>query len=498
MTTAPQRDATTAPPPHGATTTVPHLVPGAQPESLEPEERRVTAGVSADDVTLTLGAIFAGVSATALIYFWLAPFSGLLGFVVCSFVMFLAFFAVLVWLDGDGPAVRDRLVGAIVHGLAFLLLLALGFVVFFTLFRGWKALVHLNFFTQDLTRAGPLEPLTVGGALHAVVGTLEQIALALIITVPLGLVCALFLSELRGGFTRFVRTVVEAMTALPSIVAGLFIYATVLLILGFEKSGFAASLAISVMMLPIMIRAADVVLRLVPGNLKEASLALGASRWRTVRTVVLPTARPGLATAIILATARGVGETSPVLLTAGYSAALNANPFKGPQVSLPLATFTLIKSPQPNVVARGFGTAALLLALVLMLFIVARLIGGRGPQDLSPRQQRARARASARDAARFSRRHPPQPILPGISLFPPPHYGPPVYYGPAFPVDSTMPAPAPVAHPTMPDPTSPVERVTPASAAPEQRSTPAPIPPVESTDDPASVTGGSTTRNEEE
>ncbi|GIF25129.1 phosphate transport system permease protein [Actinoplanes tereljensis] len=371
-----------------------------------PEVRRDTRTIASDDILVALGAAAAGVSITALIFFWLAPFSGLLGFVLVSFVMFLALYAALVWLDGDGPAVRDRLVGAIVHGIAALLIMALVFVVTFTLFKGYKALVHLNFFTQDLTKAGPLEPLTVGGGLHAVVGTLEQIGLALIITVPLGLLCALFLSELRGGFTRFVRTIVEAMTALPSIVAGLFIYATVLLILGFEKSGFAASLAISVMMLPIMIRASDVVLRLVPGNLKEASLALGASRWQTVRTVVLPTARPGLATAVILATARGIGETSPVLLTAGYSAALNTDPFHGPQVSLPLATFTLIKSPQPSVVARGFGTAALLLGLVLLLFIIARLIGGRGPQDLSKRQQRARTRASARDVTRFTKRAP--------------------------------------------------------------------------------------------
>ncbi|GAA2649995.1 phosphate ABC transporter permease PstA [Paractinoplanes durhamensis] len=384
-------------------TVVPHRVPGAQPEPDVAETRRDTATISGDDVLVALGAMAAAISITALIFYWIAPFSGVLGFVVVSFVMFLALYAALVWLDGDGPAVRDRIVGAAVHGIAALLIMALVFVVVFTLLKGYRALIHPNFFTQDLTKAGPLEPLTVGGGLHAVVGTLEQIGLALVITVPLGLLCALFLSELRGGFTRFVRTIVEAMTALPSIVAGLFIYATVLLILGFEKSGFAASLAISVMMLPIMIRASDVVLRLVPGHLKEASLALGASRWRTVRTVVLPTARPGLATAVILATARGIGETSPVLLTAGYSAALNPDPFHGPQVSLPLATFTLIKSPQPNVVARGFGTAALLLGLVLLLFIVARLIGGRGPQDLSKRQARRRARMSARDVARFTR-----------------------------------------------------------------------------------------------
>ncbi|XVU26085.1 phosphate ABC transporter permease PstA [Actinoplanes sp. CA-054009] len=385
------------------------------------EERRNTATLRSEDVLAALGAGVAAICLTVLIFYWIAPFSGLLGFIVVAFGMFLALYAALLWLDGNGPSVRDRLMSAVVHGLAALLLLALVFVVTFTVGSGLKALVHLNFFTQDLTHAGPLAPLTEGGALHAVVGTLEQIGMALAVTVPLGLLCALFLSETRGGFTRFVRTIVEAMTALPSIVAGLFIYATV--VPHTSKSGFAASLAIGVMMLPIMVRAADVVLRLVPGPLKEASLALGASRWQTVRHVVLPTARPGLATAIILATARGIGETSPVLLTAGYATALNADPFHDPQVSLPLATFTLIKSPQDGDVARGYGTAAVLLVLVLLLFIVARLIGGRGPLDLSARQRRARDRASARDVARFAHRHrpthqPPPAVDPGSELPP--------------------------------------------------------------------------------
>ncbi|WP_433830254.1 phosphate ABC transporter permease PstA [Actinoplanes sp. CA-015351] len=368
-----------------------------------PEVRRNTATLRSEDVLTAIGAAVAAVCLTALIFYWIAPFSGALGFVVVAFLAFLALYAVLLWLDGDGPSVRDRLVSAIVHGLAALLLVALVFVVSFTLIKGFSALAHPNFFTADLSVTGPLAPLTEGGGLHALVGTLEQIGLALLITIPVGLLCALFLSELRGPFPRLVRTVVEAMTALPSIVAGLFIYATVLLIFGFEPSGFAASLAISVMMLPIMIRAADVVLRLVPGHLKEASYALGSSRWRTAWTVVLPTARPGLATAIILATARGIGETSPVLLTAGYTKALNTDAFHDPQVSLPLATFMLIKSPEPNVVARGYGTAALLMVLVLLLFVIARLVGGRGPQELTPRQRRARARASARDFARFQR-----------------------------------------------------------------------------------------------
>ena len=163
-------------------------------------------------------------------------------------------------------------------------------------------------------------------------------------------------------------------------------------------------MAISVMMLPIISRASDVVLRLVPGTLKEASYALGSGQWRTVWNVVLPTAKSGLTTAVILGTARGIGETSPVLLTAGFTAALNTNPFSGPMISLPLATFEFVKSPQENFIIRGFGTAAVLLVLVLLLFIVARTIGGRGPGNLSRRQLRKRAKNSMNDIQRFEAR----------------------------------------------------------------------------------------------
>lgn len=368
------------------------------------EVRRDTATFRRADIAAVAGAAAAAGCLTALVYTRIAPFSGVVGFIIVAYVTFLGLYALLVSLDDRGPTVRDRIAAVVVHSVAVLLLVALTFVVVYTLARGYRALVHLNFFTQDLTHAGPLDPLTVGGVVHAAVGTLEQILIALVVTVPLGLTCALFLTETRGPFTRFVRTIVEAMTALPSIVAGLFIYATLLLILGFDKSGFAAALGISVTMLPIIIRAADVVLRLVPGSLKEASLALGASRWKTVRHVILPTARPGLATAVILGTARGVGETAEVLLTAGYTTALNLNPFSGPQVSLPLVTFTLVRSPQPSMIERGFGTAAVLLLIVLVLFAVARLVGGRGAGELSRRQRRRRARASIRDAERFESR----------------------------------------------------------------------------------------------
>ena len=168
--------------------------------------------------------------------------------------------------------------------------------------------------------------------------------------------------------------------------------------------GFAAAMAISVMMLPIIVRASDVVLRLVPGTLKEASYAVGATHWRTVWNVVLPTARSGLTTAVILGAARGIGETSPVLLTAGFTASLNMNPFSGPMVSLPLETFQLVKSPQHTFIVRGFGTAAVLLLLVLLMFVVARWFGGRGPGALSKRGLARRNQQSAKDVQRFERR----------------------------------------------------------------------------------------------
>lgn len=381
--------------------------PAARPAEPAAEIRRNTSGVHLTDLLSLAGALVASVALTSLLFFWVAPFDSLLGFVVVVYLCFLGLYAVLVSLDQNGSAVRDRVAAVVWQSLALLLLVALVFVVFYTLWRGHRALVHLNFFTEDLSETGPLQPLTQGGVLHAIVGTLEHITIALAITVPLGLACAVFLNEVPGGYARFVRTIVEAMTALPSIVAGLFIYATVILIIGLEKSGFAAALALSVMMLPIIIRASDVVIRLVPSSLREASYALGAGQWRTVWTVVLPTARSGLTTAVILGTARGIGETSPVLLTAGFTASLNTNPLKDAQISLPLATFSLVGSPQPNLIARGFGSAALLMALVLLLFLLARAIGGRGPGELTRGQQHRRVVASQRDVARMSARHLP-------------------------------------------------------------------------------------------
>lgn len=365
-----------------------------------PEVLRSTSSVRRSDVLALVGAVAAATAITTLVFTRLAPFDGLIGFVVVDYVLFLGIYALLVSFDENALAVRDRVAAVIMHSLAVLVLTALVSVVSYTLWRARGTLTHLNLYTQDMSKAGPLDPVTVGGVLHAIAGTLIMISIALVITIPLGIACAVFLTELAGPFSRFVRTIVEAMTALPSIVAGLFIYVTVVVLLGVGFSGFAASLAITVMMLPIVIRSADVVLRLVPGTLKEASYALGAGQWRTVWNVTLPTARSGLTTAIILGTARGVGETSPVLLTAGLTPRMNLNPLEGPMVSLPLATFDFVRSPQPEMIARGFGAAAILMLLVLVLFAIGRTLG-RGAGHPGRRQTRRRARASKRDLERI-------------------------------------------------------------------------------------------------
>jgi phosphate transport system permease protein len=368
------------------------------------EVRRSTSVHGKADAILIIGAGVSALSMSAQFSTRVLPSVSLGGFVLVAYLFFLLLYGLLVFLRDDGRAVRDRLAFVVMHSLAVIALIALMLVTGFTFWQARGALAHLNFFISDMQLAGPLDPLTVGGIAHAALGTLIEIIIALLITVPLGLAGALYLNEARGALARFVRTIVEAMTALPSIVAGLFILASAILMLGLVKSGLAAGLAISVMMLPIIIRAADVVIRLVPASLREASLAVGASRWRTAWHVMLPTVRSGLTTAVLLGAARGLGETSPVLITAGFGSGLNPNLFSGPMVSLPLATFIFSRSPEKTMIARGFGAAAVLLAMVLVMFALARVLGGRPAGELSTRAQRKRVLRSQRDLARFTHR----------------------------------------------------------------------------------------------
>ncbi len=397
------------------------VLPGVQPSlGPLPVPRRISGWSRRDGLTLA-GVAVSSLCTTLLLFGRLTPLSGALGFATTFFAVFVATYAVMSSFTENGPAIVDRTMTVLLAAAALLALFALGSVIVFVVYRafdavfsGWLGPIPTprgNFFTEDLSTTGPLDPLDRGGMVHAIAGTLIQTSLSLLFTVPLALTCAVFLNESRSRAAGFVRTVVTAMTALPSIVAGLFIFATWILVLGFERSGLAASISISIMMLPIIIRSADVVLRLVPGSLREAAAALGAPQWRTVWHVVLPTARSGLTTSVILGVARGIGETAPVLLTAGYTATLNLDPRSNAMVSLPLAAFKLVSSPQETQIARGFGAAAVLMVLVLVLFTVARILGGRPAGRLSKRQVRRRVAQSRSDLERIEASRPPAPAF---------------------------------------------------------------------------------------
>ncbi|MDL4814930.1 phosphate ABC transporter permease PstA [Actinomadura opuntiae] len=215
-----------------------------------------------------------------------------------------------------------------------------------------------------------------GGAYHAIIGTLEQVGLTALISVPLGVLTAIYLVEYaRGG--RLGRTIsffVDVMTGIPSIVSGLFILAFWLLALGMDFSGFAGALSLTILMLPTVIRATEEMLKLVPGDLKEAAYALGVPRWRTIMFVVLPTALPGIVSGVMLAVARVMGETAPLLLTIFITKAINTDPFSGAQGSLPTFIWDQSTDPNANAVDRAWAGALVLILLIMLLNLAARLV----------------------------------------------------------------------------------------------------------------------------
>ncbi|MDQ2837487.1 MAG: phosphate ABC transporter permease PstA [Actinomycetota bacterium] len=327
-----------------------------------------------DEKASLLGALGASLGLVWVVYLGIFAWSGVLGFVVCWWLGFLGLYALISSLANPRPIVVERLVAALVTSGAGVVGLALLSTLAHIFHRGWPALHHLNFYTQDMSGVRPTAPLTEGGVSHAIVGSGIEIAIAVAIALPLGVGTAVYLTEVGGRLSRTVRTVVEAMTALPDILAGLFIYTLLIITLHWERTGITAALALVVTIIPIIARSAEVVLRVVPAGLREASLALGASQWQTVRRVVLPSARSGLATALILGVARIAGETAPLLIVSGASTYFNDNPVDQQMNSLPLFIFSAVRSGQEKFIARGYGAAALLLGLVLTLFVITRFL----------------------------------------------------------------------------------------------------------------------------
>jgi phosphate transport system permease protein len=345
-------------------------------------------GFGMADVADLAGAAVGSFCLTWLVYERLTPLSGGLGFGVVWYVLFVA----TVWFiarERLGPLhARDRTAGVIVATVGVGMLIPLALIVGYTIGRGYHAL-RPQFFSQDQSHVGPLSKATEGGGSAAIVGSLEMVGIATLLSIPLGIATAVFLSEIQGRMARPVRMIVDAMSAIPSIVAGLFIYAAFVIALHQQQTGLAAALSLTVLMLPTVTRTAEVVLRLVPGGLREASLALGGGEWATVRRIILPTARTGLLTAVILGIARVIGETAPLILTSLGNNSFNGNPLRGKQDALPLMIYRLIHFPQSTQIQRAWTGALVLLGLVLVLFIIARIIGGRGPGHIG-RFKRAR------------------------------------------------------------------------------------------------------------
>lgn len=368
------------------------------PAETAPAEPRFRVRLTSADGSATfIAAAAASLGLVWVLYEKVLPFSGVLGFWVAWYVVFIGLYFVMARLQWDRLEARNRLASVVLGTWGVVAFLIVVEQVAYIFVRGSSAVAHANFWGQSLAFAGPDSPMTIGGVLHAIVGSIEELGLATLFAVPLGTTAALFLVEIGGGLARVVRTIVEAMTALPDLVAGLFIYVTLILSLGVGKSGFCAALAIGVTMMPIVARASEVVLRIVPGALREASYALGSSQWRAVWNVVLPTARSGLSTAVVLAMARGIGETAPVLLVAGYTKEFNANPFNGPMTSLPLFIYNAVHVLGTKAyVERGFGAGLVLVVVVLALFTIARRIGGSAAGELTKRQRRKLARGAAR------------------------------------------------------------------------------------------------------
>jgi phosphate transport system permease protein len=357
----------------GAEAVAPPATAGGSDER-PPDRPRQIGGRTLDEKMSVLGAFAAAFATDWILYDHVLPLSGVVGFFICWYIFFVGFYAGVTAVGNPRPIIVDRLASAIVHGAAVLVGLALITTILYVFVKGFSAYRHLNFFTQDMGGVGPQDPLNQGGIKHALVGSVIIVSISVVISLPLGLATAVFMNEVPGRLTTVVRTVVEAMTALPDLVAGLFIYAVVVIGLGYHRTGLAVAIALSVTMMPIIARSSEVALRIVPGGLREASMALGATQLRTIWRVVLPTARSGLGTALILGIARGIGETAPVLIVSGASTFFNANPFYGPMNSLPLFTYLAVRSGEPLYETRAYGAASVLLLLVLFFFVVVRLI----------------------------------------------------------------------------------------------------------------------------
>jgi phosphate transport system permease protein len=322
---------------------------------------------------------FAVFVSSLLIAFLLVKFTGFngkLGFVFLFFVIDTALVAALSFTRYGAMSAKDAAVKVMVSFGALLTVLPIASILGTLLVKGLPG-IKLNIFTQDMSLAAPTDPLTNGGLLHAITGTVTLVALALLFSVPLGILTALYLTEIKGSLTRPIRFLVQAMSGVPSIVAGLFILSAILYPITHSYSGLMGSLALTILMIPTIARTSEEVLNLIPNDLREAGVALGGTQWRTVAMIVLPAAKSGLITAMILGVARIAGETAPLILLTGGGDKINPNAFSGPIGSLPYYIWKSFGAGTAEAMTRAWAGLLVLVVLILILFTTARLLGNR-------------------------------------------------------------------------------------------------------------------------
>lgn len=274
---------------------------------------------------------------------------------------------------GIGRRVKNNLATCLFTGAFLIALVPLITVLYTVINRGIHALASTDWWTHSL--AGVLPEQFIGGVYHAIYGTIIQAAVAAVLSVPLGIMAAIYLVEYGTGRLATITTfMVDILAGVPSIVAALFIFALWIATFGFGQSAFAVSLALVLLMLPVVVRNTEEMLKLVPDELREASYALGIPQWKTIVRIVVPTALPGTISGILLALARVMGETAPVLILVGYSRSINFDVFEGNMASLPLLIYTELINPEAAGRLRVWGAALTLIVLVALLYVIAGFI----------------------------------------------------------------------------------------------------------------------------
>ncbi|MBB0244974.1 phosphate ABC transporter permease PstA [Streptomyces alkaliphilus] len=288
---------------------------------------------------------------------------------IAALVFVAATFVLTSAVEGRRQAV-DRLAASLVWSSFVVAVLPLASLIWETIARGIPG-VSWYFLTHSMN--GVLSWQEGGGIYHAILGTLQQVVLASVIAIPIGLLTAVYLVEYgRGRLAKAITFFVDVMTGIPSIVAGLFVLSMWIMMLGFGYSGFAGALALAILMMPIVVRSTEEMLKLVPNELREAALALGVPKWRVILKVVLPTAIGGITTGVMLALARIAGETAPIILLVFGSNMINANPFEGAQSSLPLFVYEQWALGTQAAYDRAWAAALVLIVLIMILNLVAR------------------------------------------------------------------------------------------------------------------------------